>query len=93
MARPFWCVSFFPILFIYYIGNFGFGIEEHIDLGIKYDTSTGIFGMDFYVVLGRAGKRVATRRARRNILGKFQRVGKDDAKLWFIENMGGTILN
>merc|ERR1712151_1229416 len=40
-------------------GNFGFGIDEHIDLGIKYDTSTGIFGMDFYVVLCRTGKRVA----------------------------------
>ena len=41
------------------LGNFGFGIEEHIDLGIKYDTNTGIFGMDFYVILGRAGKRVS----------------------------------
>ena len=38
-------------------GNFGFGISEHIDLGIKYDTNTGIFGMDFYVILARAGKR------------------------------------
>jgi len=45
-------------------GNFGFGIDEHIDLGIKYDTSTGIFGMDFYVVLCRAGKRVSKRRAK-----------------------------
>merc|ERR1739842_156966 len=45
-------------------GNFGFGIDEHIDLGIKYDTNTGIFGMDFYVVFARAGKRVAKRRAR-----------------------------
>lgn len=26
-------------------GNFGFGITEHIDLGIKYDPSTGIYGM------------------------------------------------
>jgi len=43
-------------------GNFGFGIEEHIDLGIKYDTNTGIFGMDFYVILGRAGKRVSQRK-------------------------------
>ena len=34
-------------------GNFGFGIEEHIDLGIKYDPNTGIYGMDFYVVLAR----------------------------------------
>ena len=24
-------------------GNFGFGIQEHIDLGIKYDPSTGRF--------------------------------------------------
>jgi large subunit ribosomal protein L11e len=51
--------SFQFYLFIIYLGNFGFGIEEHIDLGIKYDTSTGIFGMDFYVVLGRKGHRVA----------------------------------
>merc|ERR1712060_613043 len=74
-------------------GNFGFGIDEHIDLGIKYDTSTGIFGMDFYVVLKRSGNRVAKRRAKTNRIGKFQRVTKDDAKLWFIEKLGGSILN
>lgn len=28
-------------------GNFGFGIQEHIDLGIKYDPSTGIYGAFF----------------------------------------------
>jgi ribosomal protein L5 len=37
-------------------GNFGYGIQEHIDLGIKYDPSIGIYGMDFFVVLGRPGK-------------------------------------
>jgi large subunit ribosomal protein L11e len=36
-------------------GNFGFGIQEHIDLGIRYDPSIGIYGMNFFVVLGRAG--------------------------------------
>ena len=36
-------------------GNFGFGIQEHIDLGLKYDPSVGIYGMDFYIVLGRPG--------------------------------------
>ena len=25
-------------------GNFGFGVTEHIDLGIKYDPTTGILG-------------------------------------------------
>lgn len=33
------------------MGNFGFGIFEYIDFGIKYDSFTGIYGMDFYVVL------------------------------------------
>ena len=32
-------------------GNFGFGISEHIDLGIKYDPSTGIYGGSFLHVL------------------------------------------
>ena len=36
-------------------GNFGFGISEHIDLGLKYDPSTGIYGMDFYIVMKRKG--------------------------------------
>ncbi|KAI5005689.1 hypothetical protein ZWY2020_032932 [Hordeum vulgare] len=40
-------------------GCFGFGIQEHIDLGMKYDPSTGIYGMDFFVVLERAGYRVS----------------------------------
>lgn len=74
-------------------GNFGFGIDEHIDLGIKYDTSTGIFGMDFYVVLKRPGDRVSKRKSRTSRVGKFQRVSQDDAKLWFIEQLGGSILN
>ncbi len=45
-------------------GNFGFGITEHIDLGIKYDPSTGIYGMDFYVCMGRPGYRVSRKKVR-----------------------------
>lgn len=29
-------------------GNFGFGISEHIDLGLKYDPSTGEYHMPHY---------------------------------------------
>ena len=43
-------------------GNFGFGIEEHIDLGLRYDPYTGIFGMDIYVILKRPGYRVCRRK-------------------------------
>ena len=30
-------------------GNFGFGVQEHIDLGIKYDPYTGLFIFIFYI--------------------------------------------
>merc|ERR1712178_619819 len=74
-------------------GNFGFGIEEHIDLGIKYDTNTGIFGMDFYVILTRAGKRVCKRKHASGKYGNFQRISADEAKQWFTEKMAGTIVS
>ena len=59
-------------------GNFGFGISEHIDLGIKYDPNTGIYGMDFFTVLARKGKRVARRKHQCSRLGNFQKVSKED---------------
>ena len=78
--------------FINYIGNFGFGIDEHIDLGIKYDPSTGIYGMDFFVVLARPGKRVTRRKTRRSTFGNFQKISKEESKQWFVEKLGGTVL-
>ena len=64
-------------------GNFGFGIDEHIDLGLKYDPATGIYGMDFYVVLTRAGYRVAKRKHCRSKIGVQHRVTREDAMEWF----------
>ena len=32
-------------------GNFGLGINERIDLGLKYEPNTAIYGMDFFTVL------------------------------------------
>ena len=47
------------------IGNFGLGINEHIDLRLKYEPNTAIYGMDFFTVLARKGKRVARRKHQR----------------------------
>mmetsp|Transcript_14922 Transcript_14922/g.45040 ORF Transcript_14922/g.45040 Transcript_14922/m.45040 type:complete len:180 (+) Transcript_14922:72-611(+) len=74
-------------------GNFGFGISEHIDLGIKYDPSTGIYGMDFYVVLDRPGYRVSRRRRAVSRVGIQHRVTKDDAIKWFQTKFEGIVLN
>ena len=73
-------------------GNFGFGIQEHIDLGARYDPSIGIFGMDFYVVMGRPGGRVAKRKQRHARIGFSHRIKKEDTMAWFKQRFDGIIL-
>jgi large subunit ribosomal protein L11e len=72
-------------------GCFGFGITEHIDLGMKYDPSTGIFGMNFFIVLRRAGARVSRRKRKRSRIGSKQKVTRDDAMEWFRNTYEGII--
>uniref|UniRef100_A0A6T0BF11 50S ribosomal protein L5, chloroplastic n=1 Tax=Chrysotila carterae TaxID=13221 RepID=A0A6T0BF11_CHRCT len=75
-------------------GNFGFGIMEHIDLGLKYDPSTGIYGMDFYVVMKRAGGgRVAKRRAQKSRIGCQHKIHKEETQQWFVDKYEGILLN
>jgi large subunit ribosomal protein L11e len=73
-------------------GCFGFGITEHIDLGLKYDPGTGIFGMDFFVVLIRPGYRVGRRKSKPSKVGIKHKVTKDDAINWFIQKYEGIVL-
>ncbi|XP_077862135.1 large ribosomal subunit protein uL5 isoform X2 [Saccoglossus kowalevskii] len=73
-------------------GNFGFGIQEHIDLGIKYDPGIGIYGMDFYIVLGRPGFNVKDRRNKKGTIGRNHRVTKDESMKWFQQKYDGILL-
>ncbi|XP_068953620.1 large ribosomal subunit protein uL5-like [Petaurus breviceps papuanus] len=73
-------------------GNFGFGIQDHIDLGIKYDLSIGIYGLDFYVVLGRPGFSIADKKRRTGCIGAKHRIGKEEAMRWFQQKCDGIIL-
>jgi len=72
-------------------GAFGFGVAEHIDLGLKYDPSIGIYGMDFFVVLSRPGLRVTKRKRARGKLGTKHVITKEDAKKWFVTKFAGHI--
>jgi large subunit ribosomal protein L11e len=72
-------------------GCFGFGIDEHIDLGIKYDPMVGIYGMDLYVQLTRPGYRVCKKKQKSARIGKPHRVTKDDAIKWFQTEFDGTV--
>merc|ERR1739845_60507 len=73
-------------------GHFGFGITEHIDLGIRYDPYTGIFGMDFYVVLKKPGYRVSRRKRCRSKIGNAQKITKEEAKEWFLQEYEGLLI-
>merc|ERR1711948_153800 len=73
-------------------GNFGFGIQEHIDLGIKYDPSIGIYGMDFYIVLGRPGFNISQRRRRKSHVGIKHKIPKEESMKWFQQKYDGIIL-
>lgn len=59
----------------------------------RYDPSTGIYGMDFYVVLERPGYRVGRRRRAKSRVGIQHRVTKEDAMKWFQVKYEGVILN
>ena len=72
-------------------GSFGFGINEHIDLGIKYDPATGIYGMDFYVVLGRRGERVSKRKRARAAVGNSHHIKKGESIKWFEKQFEGVV--
>ncbi|KAI1614594.1 60S ribosomal protein L11 [Exophiala viscosa] len=72
-------------------GNFGFGISEHIDLGIKYDPAIGIYGMDFYCCMSRPGARIAKRRRAQAKVGRNHQVHKDDTVKWFKGRFEGIV--
>jgi len=73
-------------------GGFGFGIQEHIDLGIKYDPSTGIYGMDFYVQVARPGSRVSKKKIAKGSVGIHHRMKKEDTIQWFKHKYDGIVM-
>jgi hypothetical protein len=54
--------------------------------------SSGIFGMDFFIVLIRAGYRVARRKQQPGRVGKPHRVTKEESMEWFRTKYEGILL-
>ncbi len=66
-------------------GNFGFGISEHIDLGIKYDPSTGIYGEWGATALAmrrRRGGRRGRERLDQFVVGRWEAARMHRSPLW-----------
>ena len=60
---------------------------------MKDDPYTGIFGMDFYVVLKRPGSRVGLRRRSKTAIGYRHKISKSEAMEWFKRKYDGAIYN
>jgi large subunit ribosomal protein L11e len=73
-------------------GNFGFGIQEHINLGIKYNPSIGVYGLDLYMVLGGPGFSIADEKHRTGCTGAKHRSSKEEAMCWIQQKCDGIIL-
>jgi len=75
------------------LGNFSFGIKEHISLpGVKYDPMLGIFGFDVCVTIERPGYRVARRRRKKSRVGKSHRVTREEGIKFVQEVLGVKIV-
>ncbi|MBR9678681.1 MAG: 50S ribosomal protein L5 [Nanoarchaeota archaeon] len=74
------------------IGNISFGIRSYIDItDMKYDPSTGIFGLDVCVSFKRKGYRVKIRRRKPSKIGSSQLVTPEDTKKFLKDKYGVTI--
>ncbi len=61
-------------------GNFGFGIQEYIDMpDIKYDPALGVRGFDVLVTLERPGFRIKRRKIRNHKVGATHTISKEEA--------------
>ncbi|MDR2720174.1 MAG: 50S ribosomal protein L5 [Nitrososphaerota archaeon] len=75
------------------IGNFAFGLKEHIDIpGVKYDPEIGIFGMDICVSVNRPGQRIKIRRKQTKHIGKTHRLTPEESMEYVRQTLGVEIV-
>ena len=75
------------------LGNFSFGIKEHIDIpGTKYQPELGIHGMDVSVSLGKAGYRVKRRHRTKSKIGKDHLLKAEEAILFIKDEFDVEIM-
>ena len=59
---------------------------------VSFFSLAGIYGMDFYVVLGRKGFRVGRRKLKVGRVGASHKVTQKDAIDWFQQKFEGIVL-
>lgn len=74
-------------------GSFSFGLADYTDFaGMKYDPAIGIRGMDICVTLGRMGHRIRDRRIQSRSIPRSQRISRDEARQFLVDQLRVTLL-
>ena len=75
------------------LGNFSFGIKEHIDMpGTRYVPELGIIGMDVVVAMERPGYRVKRRRRVKSKIGRNHLLTAEESMLFVKDKFGVEIV-
>merc|ERR1712226_1451136 len=69
----------------------GLKVKEY-ELNKNCFSNMGHFGMDFYVVLKRAGYRVSKKKRKGSRLGNSQKISRDEAREWFKAQYDGVLI-
>jgi large subunit ribosomal protein L5 len=71
------------------LGNFAFGINEHIDIpGTRYDPTLGITGMDVMVTMERAGYHIDEKKHARAKIGKAHKITPEESMNFIAKKFG-----
>ena len=70
-------------------GIIQFGIEEHIDLGLKYHKIDGFFGLNFSFKLTRNG---CNKSKKKQKIKTIHKISREEAMLWYRDNFAGIIV-
>ena len=75
------------------LGNFSFGVKEHIDIpGVRYEPTLGTFGMDVCITLERPGYHVKRRKIKKSKIGCNHLITKEEAKEFYEKEFGITFV-
>ncbi|KYH41143.1 MAG: 50S ribosomal protein L5, large subunit ribosomal protein L5 [Candidatus Bathyarchaeota archaeon B26-2] len=75
------------------LGNFAFGIKEHIEIpGTRYKPELGIIGMDVCVSMEKPGYRVKKRRRVKSKIGSSHLLTREESILFVQERFGVEVV-
>nr|BAS01837.1 ribosomal protein L11 [Amorphochlora amoebiformis] len=63
--------------------HFGFGLSDHLNMGVEYDQSIGVQGINFTIKLDKLGSRIQFKKRMKRKIGFTKLVNKEQIIEWY----------